>query len=255
MEVLDIKHLNFSYGKHKVFNDFNLKIKLNSWTTILGKNGCGKSTLAKILGGLLEFDGKILLGKKAISKSDISVVIDNNDEYMPEETVMDEITNTLNTLNLTKEEMKNTILNVTNKLEIIDILDYSFGSLNWEKSKLVSLAIALIKKPEILVLDNFFEALDYKMQRNVLDILNGMNLTIINITNNVEEVFWGKNVIIVGSDVVSGTIKKVFTDEKLIAQNNLECPFVALLSNKLKFYDLVDETYFDELKLVNDLWK
>ena len=47
----------------------------------------------------------------------------------------------------------------------------------------------------------------------------------------------------------------VLENEEVFEENEFELPFVVSLSNKLKFYDLIDKVYFDEKKLVNDLWK
>ena len=59
--IIEIRNLNFSYKDNKVFQDLNLTIKNKKFVTILGKSSTGKSTLAKILVGLLKAEGDIVV--------------------------------------------------------------------------------------------------------------------------------------------------------------------------------------------------
>ena len=72
-----------------------------------------------------------------------------------------------------------------------------------------------------------------------------------------DESFYADNIVIIGEGKVllKGSKKKVFEKEEVFEKYELERPFVVSLSDKLKFYDLIDKIYFDEKKLVNDLWK
>ena len=55
---MKIENLTFSYGENQIFNNFNLDIENNKTTAILGKSGVGKTTLLKIISGLIETEHK-----------------------------------------------------------------------------------------------------------------------------------------------------------------------------------------------------
>ena len=82
-------------------------------------------------------------------------------------------------------------------------------------------------------------------------------MTIINFTNDVEEGLVGNQVVIIGNGKVllKGSKKNVFENENFFEENDMNLPFVVSLSDKLKFYDLIDKIYLNEKKLVDDLWK
>ena len=59
--IIEIKNLNFHYGKEPLYNNFNLTIEKGSWVSILGANGAGKSTLVKLLIGMLKSNNSIAI--------------------------------------------------------------------------------------------------------------------------------------------------------------------------------------------------
>ena len=140
-------------------------------------------------------------------------------------------------------------------------LDKRFNSLSTTQKKLVVLGGNLIQKVKILILDNFFEGFDKNLKDENLHKLKKFakkeNITIINFSNDMDESFYADNIVIIGEGKVllKGSKKKVFEKEEVFEKYELERPFVVSLSDKLKFYDLIDKIYFDEKNLVNDLWK
>ena len=58
-----------------------------------------------------------------------------------------------------------------------------------------------------------------------------------------------------GKVLLKGSKKRVLEDENFFETYDMELPFTVNLSNKLKFYELIDRVYFDDKKLVDDLWK
>lgn len=268
MREINIKNLNFNYGKNIVFKNLNLIIKEGSFTTILGKNGSGKSTLVKILLGLQKFDGNILifgtpLNKETIKdiRKQIGVVFENPDEYMFAETVMDELAIPLENMGLPSDEIRKKVLDVASEIGLDKYLEENPITLSWEKRQLIALGSALISEPNILILDSAFEPLDDNLKNKFFQIIKKINkkrkITVINVTNDSEEALLADNIIVIGSGraILCGTKEEVFKEEKIIEENGLTFPFVVNLSMKLKFYGLVDKIYFNEKKLVDDLWK
>ena len=139
-------------------------------------------------------------------------------------------------------------------------MDYNPKYLSTGEQSLISIVIALVNKPKILIMDETLSMLDSITKEKVikqLKILNKDNaLTIINFTNDLEESLYSKRLILIDQKVVlNGIIKNAFNDLKIYNQLNLELPFMIKLSDKLKYYDLVDNVILDMDKMVNHLWK
>ena len=93
-----------------------------------------------------------------------------------------------------------------------------------------------------------------------MDLLRRYNkkgMTIINATSDSNEALYGDNVVILngGKAILVGSKEEIFNEEKILDKAGIKMPFMIELSDKLKFYDLIDKTYFDEEKLVDELWQ
>ena len=81
-------------------------------------------------------------------------------------------------------------------------------------------------------------------------------MTIINVTHDMEKPY-GDDIIVIdsGKIVLKGPKELVLKEEKILRELGLELPFMAALSLKLQYYNLIDEMIFDMDELVNILWK
>ena len=259
MQAIEIKNMNFEYRNTMVFDNFNLNIPEGRFISILGNNGSGKTTLVNILSGTFKFNGNILVFgtpmKKDIVRKYIVTIYDDVCEYDSFDTVMDLF------LKVLKKNNKDKILEIALDLGFADMLDTIFNYLPLEKKKLVILGMKLVQSPKILILDNLFDGMSRgvksKILRNLKKEVKKNKLTVINLSNDVEEALYADMVVIIGEGKVllKGSKRKVFENESFFENYELELPFVVNLSNKLKFYELVDKIYFDDKKLVDDLWE
>jgi len=109
--IIKISELYFDYKNKRVFNNFKLDIKENSWTTIVGNNGGGKSTLVKLILGLIKpKNGVISVNNKIVGidnliniREDIGVVLENSQNYFIFESVIDNLVIPLKNLGNTKK--------------------------------------------------------------------------------------------------------------------------------------------------------
>ena len=265
--IIEIERLNFSYGKNLVINDLTLNIPEGSFTTILGLNGSGKTTIIKLILGLIRGNSVIMCDnapvtneKLTVLRKEIGVVFENIENCFVNETVMDEIAFTLENLNLDRTEISRRVTSIANKLKLKKILERSPEELNYEDKWLTALASALVINPKILIIDNGFIYLNHTKKKIVLDLLRRYNkkgMTIINATSDPNEALYGDNVVILngGKAILVGTKEEIFNEEKILDKAGIKMPFMIELSDKLKFYDLIDKTYFDEEKLVDELWQ
>lgn len=266
--IVVINNLNFKYENHKVYDHFNLSIKKGTFNTIIGPNGSGKSTLAKILLGIEKTNDFVKVCNFSVNKANlkkirqkIGVVFEKPDNMFVAETVMDEIAFSLENMQLDRKIIRNKVLNISKLIGISDILEYEPHSISKEQKQLVSIASALVIEPEILILDEALNMLDPIIKRKVLMIIKKLNLTknltILNITEDIEDSVYGDEIIIIydGKVKLQGKKEKVFQEELIFEQLDLKLPFVVELSYKLMFYNLIDRLYFDMEDLVNVLWK
>ena len=81
-------------------------------------------------------------------------------------------------------------------------------------------------------------------------------LTILVTTNNLEDSLYGKELVLLDKNIIlKEKINKAFDNEEVFKKCNLEMPFMASLSHKLKYYGLVDKVILKMDKMVNELWK
>lgn len=251
--VVEIKNLNFGYH-NPLFENFNLNI-ISSFCTIIGSNGSGKSTLAKMLNGLITYDGQIKINRKNIIL--VSEFFSSNDL----DTINQNMRYSLKKLGYKKEEINNKIIEISKALKIENILDYSIHHLSNSEQQLANLACQLVKEPELLILDNATSMLNEVEKEIAFKYLKKLNrnnnMVIINITNDIEETIYGSQVILLhqGKVILDKPTKKALLEEKIFKSCNLDLPFMASLSLKLKYYGLVDELILDMNKMVNKVWK
>lgn len=249
MQVVQIKNLNFNYGENVIFNNFNLNISEGKFVTILGKNGSGKTTLAKILGG---FYKKNILIYGENDYQNIKVIFDDLDF---DGIVMNILINSLKGLD--KKEISDRVIEVSKLFSFDKFLNKDYDTLCLKDKKVVNLGIGILSKPKVLVLDNILEGLDKKNKNIILKKLKKLKITVINLSNDVNDALISDEVVIIGGGKVllKGSKKRVLEDENFFETYDMELPFTVNLSNKLKFYELIDRVYFDDKKLVDDLWK
>ncbi len=268
MDILKIQDLSFKYNDNKIFDKFNLNIKKGAWTTIIGPNGSGKSTLIKIIVGLLEADGKIFINDVILTKDNVKkirqfvgVIFEHPDSTFVAETVMDEMAFALENLEKDKEYIRKKVLEVSNYLNITNLLEKNPFSLSGGQRQLVALASVLVLEPKILILDEAINRIDYLDRENILNILLKLKeekgITIINITHDIEESIYGDDVILIdsGKIVLNGSKELVFKEDKIFNSIGIDIPFMAELSLKLMYYGLVEEFVFDMDEMVEKLWR
>lgn len=265
--MISIKKLGFKYRQKEIFNDLDMVIEKGKITSIIGPNGCGKSTLVKILVGLYRYTGSIVIdnipllkdNRKAIRQK-IGVVFTNPDNQFVAETVIDDIAFTLENMNYKKIHISKKIEEVTKYLGIYDILETNPHDLNSNQKQLVSLASALVHDPDILILDEALTLLDPLEKDRVLDILKDLNkkgLTILNISHDIEDTLISDMIYVMdeGKIILSGSKEEVYKEEKVLKSLGFKLPFMVELSNRLMFYDLIDHVIYDMKEMVDILWK
>lgn len=249
---IEINHLNYE----NLFQDLNLKIKEKDFITIIGSSSSGKTTLAKLLCGNIPNDHIVIDG----NKDDISVVFDHISDNFIYDTVIENLVFPLENRNYSKQEMEEKVNEIVTYLKIEDLLSCNIASLSGGEKEMVAIASSLITNPKLLILDEAFIMLDINQKEKFFKLLKKINrekkTTIVYLTSDVESLLYGKSIaIITNKKIEYGSLKVLLKDEKLFKKARQKLPFMADLSLKLKYYNLIDDIILEESKMVDALWK
>lgn len=267
-EIIRILKINFNYPEKNIFSDFSLEIKRGDFVSIIGPNSSGKSTLIKILTGILPASGFIIIDGYALNKDTLKeirrkmgIVFSDPNYHFVGETVMDDLAFSLENLQYSREEITNSINNIANIFKIKNILENDPNKLSNSDKQKVAIAGALIHNPRMLLLDDAFHELTPLSKEKIFSVLKEYQkeygLTIIMSTNAIEDALYSDRTIVLdqGKIYLDGKTKDILLKEKELNCLGLKKPFMVDLSLKLKLYDLIDKAYFNMEELVDDLWK
>ncbi len=201
MNILEINDLKFGYNNTPVLDGVDLKLHKGDFLAISGGNGSGKSTLIKlILGELKKDSGEIkILGENIenFNKYDrIGYVPQNNDSWdiaFPitcKEYVVLNLYDEFSFFNRPTKDCYKKVENIFSMLNINDLLERQFNSLSGGQKQRVMIARALVKSPEILILDEPTVGIDSRNKADFLDLLHHLNdfhkITILIISHEME---------------------------------------------------------------------
>lgn len=263
-----IRDLNFSYDNKEIFKNLDLSIKNGTFVTLVGPNGSGKSTLIKIILGLIETDAYITVNNMILVpdnlnsiRAKIGTVFANPNNQFVAETVTDDIAFSLENMCYEKDDIKNRISEVATLLGITRLLEREPNTLSGGEKQLVAFASVLAIKPTIIILDEAFTMVDYEIKEKIYKVLKKLNekekITIINVTHDLEDALYGKEIVVLnkGKIILQGSNSEVFKKVKIFEKIKMDLPFIVDLSNKLRYYELLDDIIFDMNEMVNIIWK
>jgi len=194
------ENVSKSYGENRILNNFNLKICKGDFLTIIGSSGCGKTTVLKLINGLLTPDsGRILVNGEDIAKID-QIQLRRKMGYVIQEVGLFPHMNVSKNIayvpNLIKVDDKIKIGNKVKELISMVGLDDEIitrypSELSGGQRQRVGLARALAASPEVLLMDEPFGAVDEinrkLLQEEILKIHKKLNVMIVFITHDIKE--------------------------------------------------------------------
>jgi NitT/TauT family transport system ATP-binding protein len=225
MARIQIEHLVKTYpsisndrDRVLILNNINLNIAEGQFITFFGPNGCGKTTLLKVIAGVEIFDsGSVSIDSKTPQDAKTGLIFQNyNDSLMP---WLSCANNILFPYNLKKRrheigEAKKRLLKLLSELNIkLPLNNYPY-QLSGGQQQLVSILRTLIYEPDVILMDEPFSSLDYQtrsfMQMTLLDIWHRDKPTILFISHDIEEaIFLADRLVLLGP--LPATVKEVKT--------------------------------------------
>ena len=187
-KILEIKNIRKKYHTKNeeilAVDNFSYDVELGSFISIVGPSGCGKSTILSILAGLMDYEGQI----NYLNNAKIGYML-QNDCLFPFRTILD---NCLLGLEIKKDySNKEYVLSLIKNYGLDDFKNSYPSNLSGGMKQRVALIRTLAIKPDILLLDEPFSALDYQTRLAVSDdiynILKKENKTAIMVTHDIGE--------------------------------------------------------------------
>ena len=245
---IEIKNLCFEYDENlNTIDGVSFDVENGSYTVILGHNGSGKSTIAKLIIGLLEAkSGKIIVDGIELNDENVykvrervGIVFQNPDNQFIGATVRDDIAFGLENRCVPQSEMDGIINKYSQKVDMIDFLDHEPTKLSGGQKQRVAIAGILAMSPDIIILDEATSMLDPKGRREINALVKELNeetnMTVISISHDIEEAVNADHVVVLnnGKVVKDGTPEEILTDEALMYSLELDVPFAYKVSKKL----------------------
>ncbi|WEK83235.1 MAG: energy-coupling factor transporter ATPase [Mycoplasma sp.] len=232
-------------------NKISFEIPTGKYICIVGGNGSGKSTISKLLVGLLKpWSGQIQIFNTVLDnytvksiRNDIGIVFQNPDNQFIGLTAEDDIAFGLENHKINPTMMYAIIENASSIVNVKHLLGLNAGRLSGGQKQRVAIASVLALNPKVIIFDESTSMLDPTAKTELMELMVTLrqkyHKTIISITHNMEEMLNADLVMV----IKNGTLQKldepktVFENEEFLANNKLNLPFALELSKNLKAKD------------------
>ena len=222
MSAVSIQNLFFKYPGHEdwILNNFSLELQKHHVLAVIGKSGCGKSTIVRLISGLLSpTEGKI-----SIDPSLRVGVVFQDPRLLPWKTVFENVA-----LPIRNESMKQQQKVVGEVLELVGLShaeNYYPAELSGGMAQRAALARALVQSPEVLLMDEPFGALDAitraQIQVDFEAIQQRKKMTVVLITHEVNEaVRLADEVMVLANSTVEETLHIDLTHPRAVTDMNV----------------------------------
>ncbi len=254
--IIQFKDVTFSYDTEeenvpacKVIENFNLAIEEGQFLAVLGRNGCGKSTVAKLINGILvPTEGKVTVEEMDTSDEEktvdvrrtVGMVFQNPDNQIVATIVEDDVAFGPENLGVEPSEIRKAVDNALKAVGMYELRKREPHRLSGGQKQRVAIAGVIAMNTKCIVMDEPTAMLDPQGRKEVIDTVMKLNknygITVILITHYMDEAVKADRVVVMdnGNIALDGTPKEVFRNVEMIKSLGLDVPQASELAYRLR---------------------
>ena len=232
-DYIKIEDLSFSYEKRRIYNNFSLTIPSNRITFIMGNNGCGKTTLLKLMCGIMKPQkGNIFFGEYNLGGLSVNGIA-KKIAYVPQTVRLGSEMSVKDYLILGRtpyiafgrSPSKNDysiVEQYAQKMNVEDMFDISFNELSGGQKQLVAVTRALIQETPYIIMDEPMSALDFSNQSMILKVVSSLardNKTIVLTSHNPNHALAVESEVCLidkNKNIIQGTANEILSNQENI---------------------------------------
>ena len=270
--IIEVQHLKYKYDHHAddyILKDVTFHVKQGEWLSIVGHNGSGKSTMIRLIDGLLEAEsGEIIIDGDKLTlenvwekRRHIGMVFQNPDNQFVGATVEDDVAFGLENQGMDYQTMFDRVQEALDIVGMQDFKEREPARLSGGQKQRVAIAGVVALRPDIIILDEATSMLDpegrLELIQTVKKIKDRHGMTVISITHDLDEVALSDRVLV----MKEGQVESTSTPSELFSRVDLEDlgldePFTNQVKATLLDSDFqLPECYLTEKELQDYLWE
>ncbi len=236
-EVLRAQGIHFGYlaGKENL-SDISFSIREGEMVSIVGKNGAGKSTMAKLLCGFekpdkgtLYYRGKDMAGDTIKERaSHIGYVMQNPNQMISKPMIFEEVALSLVMQRLPEEEIRQRVYETLKICGLYEFRNWPVNALSYGQKKRVTIASILVVSPQILILDEPTAGQDFRHYTEIMEFLRELNekgITVLMITHDMHLMleYTSRSLVFADGRMIADTTPEaLFSDPQLVKRASLK---------------------------------
>jgi len=270
-QMIELKNVSFRYDKtveEYQIDTVSFHVKQGEWLSIVGHNGSGKSTVVRLIDGLLEAEsGEIYIDGKQLTRetiweirSKIGIVFQNPDNQFVGATVEDDVAFGLENQGIPREEMLQRVEKAIEQVGMLEFKDREPSRLSGGQKQRVAIAGIIALRPTIIILDEATSMLDPEGREDLMAVMRELQkkfqLTIISITHDLTEIALSDRTLV----FQKGKLESSMTPRELFSRNDLneiglDKPFSKQVQESLSSRFPLKQEYLTESELLDQLWE
>jgi len=264
-QMIELKNVSFRYDKtveEYQIDTVSFHVKQGEWLSIVGHNGSGKSTVVRLIDGLLEAEsGEIYVDGKQLTRetiweirSKIGIVFQNPDNQFVGATVEDDVAFGLENQGIPREEMLQRVEKAIEQVGMLEFKDREPSRLSGGQKQRVAIAGIIALRPTIIILDEATSMLDPEGREDLMAVMRELQkkfqLTIISITHDLTEIALSDRTLV----FQKGKLESSMTPRELFSRNDLndiglDKPFSKQVQESLSSHFPLKQDFFKECLL------
>ena len=233
--MIEFQNVSFSYGDVPVVENLSFTIQKGETVGLIGANGAGKSTIMKLMLGLLSGSGEIQVDGLPVCRDNlaeirkkIGFVLQDSDNQMFMPTVYEDMIFGPRNYGLSKEETEKRVDTVLTQLGLQDLKHRHNHKISGGEKRMAAIATILAMEPESILMDEPSTALDPVNRRTVIHTINALPQTKLIASHDLDMILdTCQRVILLshGKIVADGDTEVILRDKALLEANRMELPF------------------------------